>query len=1087
MTSKILKTKTSMSVKAEKVDTDHKIDESLYSRQLYALGRDAMTKITDSSVLISCRGNLSGSAIELAKCIVLAGLKRVTIHANTDVLTYRDLSSNYYVSPEDVGNPYLTKVTQCIASLNPNVAVDCCELITEPMVKEYKCVVFCDYDVHDLYFWNRVCRNNGVKFIMLQSHGLVFNMFCDFGDQHIVADKDGEPVKIGTVASVSKNKIRTTDAHNIFSGDIVSFEGELNGLASGMNGEPKMYLVNITSSHEFELREFSEAHRSMNAQERQVELFRTQPLVVPDQKPINVTFKQIKLPVTFKFKSLKESLENPEFVMFDTVDWDMPKILNTFMKAMSMWRADNKFIFAEESYVEDVWTAFPVNEEDYVALKRFFDMEVKFSKARDKLYPSAHVDKVFDILARTCSGSICGVDAVAGSTCAQEVIKAVSNKFTPTNQFLHFETLNVLPDNYLDERRKNEESFTPTQSRYDGQIVVFGSDYVNTLRTKNLFVVGAGAIGCEHIKNFGMMGVKKIIITDMDHIENSNLNRQFLFRREDIGQPKSVTAAKKGKMINSDVDIIAHENKVCKETVNIYNPEFFADVDVVANALDNVEARIFVDSLCVRYRKPLLESGTLGTKGSVQCVIPDLTESYSALRDPPEQSIAVCTLKLFPYKHEHTVQYARDMFEGYFNRAPSNLIKARDINNLKTMTPSEVSAILEDVTLLAKNSDNFKYCINLAYKQWHILFRDLVAQIARKYPKDHLDDEGNLFWSGNKMFPKVHEFDVKNETHVDFVIAFAHIWADVLNIPQNKRYPASKRDKFVAFLNERVPPKETVCKDVGTQEQKEQTAQKSGKKEKKNDEYDSTDMIATIQELIKKPSLSNVSVINFEKDDDSNHHIDFVTALSNLRSLNYHIEPKDRLATKGIAGKIIPAIATTTSIVSGLVALELYKTVYGQLIGKTYNTLQRYRYGSFNLAVQLFGFSESYPAKLTNIDGEFYSIWTQINVDPDEPLQKLLDEWSGVVHIKGGVHTPMNVDFISSDDGILYTQIEAFNDDDDVDINQQSLRELITQNKPGAKGDYYLSMSLERDADDDENQNNGANREDIILTVKASL
>lgn len=72
-----------------------------------------------------------------------------------------------------------------------------------------------------------------------------------------------------------------------------------------------------------------------------------------------------------------------------------------------------------------------------------------------------------------------------------------------------------------------------------------------------------------------------------------------------------------------------------------------------------------------------------------------------------------------------------------------------------------------------------------------------------------------------------------------------------------------------------------------------------------------------------------VTPLDFEKDDDSNFHMDFIVAASNLRATNYRIPPADRHKSKLIAGKIIPAIATVTSVVSGLATLELYKLTQG--------------------------------------------------------------------------------------------------------------------------------------------------------------
>lgn len=85
-----------------------------------------------------------------------------------------------------------------------------------------------------------------------------------------------------------------------------------------------------------------------------------------------------------------------------------------------------------------------------------------------------------------------------------------------------------------------------------------------------------------------------------------------------------------------------------------------------------------------------------------------------------------------------------------------------------------------------------------------------------------------------------------------------------------------------------------------------------------------------------------------------------VAAVSNLRARNYRIEEKDKHTSKGIAGKIIPAIATTTGMVAGMVCLELYKLLARR-------PLVFYRNGFANLAVPFFTLSEPVPVKRSKL------------------------------------------------------------------------------------------------------------------------
>ena len=93
--------------------------------------------------------------------------------------------------------------------------------------------------------------------------------------------------------------------------------------------------------------------------------------------------------------------------------------------------------------------------------------------------------------------------------------------------------------------------------RYDDQISIYGNKIQEKLNNEIIFIIGAEALGCEFLKTFALMGIatnkdKIVTITDNDNIETSNLNRQFLFKHDNIGEPKSIIASKEAIKMNTD-------------------------------------------------------------------------------------------------------------------------------------------------------------------------------------------------------------------------------------------------------------------------------------------------------------------------------------------------------------------------------------------------------------------------------------------------------------------------------------------------------------------------------------------------------
>ncbi|XP_074248483.1 ubiquitin-like modifier-activating enzyme 1 [Saimiri boliviensis] len=919
------------------------IDEDLYSRQLYVLGHEAMKYLQTSSVLVS---GLQGLGVEIAKNIILGGVKAVTLH-DQGTAQWADLSSQFYLREEDIGKNRAEVSQSRLAELNGYVRVlSYTGPLIEDFLRGFQVVVLTNTPLESQLQVGEICHSHGIKLVVADTRGLFGQLFCDFGKDMILRDSNGEQPLSAMVSMITKDSpgvVTCLDEaqHGFESGDFVSFR-EVQGMSELNDIHP--IEIKVLGPYTFSICDTSSFSDYIGGG----------------------IVSQVKVSKKISFKSLLASLAEPDFVVTDYAKYSRPAHLHVGFQALHQFcsqhsrppRPHNK-----KDATEVVTLAQAVNAQALPAVKQG-------SLDEDLIRKLAYV----------AAGDLAPINAFIGGLAAQEVMKACSGKFTPITQWLYFDALECLPEEKADFM---EDQYLPHQNRYDGQVAVFGSDLQEKLAKQKYFLVGAGAIGCELLKNFAMIGLGcgeggEITVTDMDTIKKSNLNRQFLFRPWDVSKFKSDTAATAVHQINPHIRVMSHQNRVGPETECIYDDDFFQNLDGVANALDNVDARLYMDSRCVYYRKPLLESGTLGTKGSVQVVIPFLTESYSSSQDPPEKSIPICTLKNFPNAIEHTLQWARDEFESLFKQPAENvnqyLTNPKFMEQTLRLAGTQPLELLENVQrhLVLQRPETWADCVTWAYHQWHTQYSHNIQQLLHNFPPDQLTSSGALFWSGPKRCPHPLTFDVSNALHLDYVMAAANLFAQTYGLIGSR-----DRAAVVTLLQSmqvlEFTPKSGVKIHISAQELQSTSASV--------DDSRLEELKATLPRPDKLAAFK-MYPIGFEKDDDSNFHMDFIMAASNLRAENYDIPPADLHKSKLIAGKIIPAIATTTAAIVGLACLELYKVVQG------HRKLQSYKNSFINLALPFFSFSEPLAPPHHQYYNQEWTLWDRFDVQGIQPNGK---------------------------------------------------------------------------------------------------
>ncbi|CAH8583731.1 unnamed protein product [Schistosoma intercalatum] len=446
----------------------------------------------------------------------------------------------------------------------------------------------------------------------------------------------------------------------------------------------------------------------------------------------------------------------------------------------------------------------------------------------------------------------------------------------------------------------------------------------------SVLLVGAGGIGCELLKNLVYNGFNDITIVDLDTIDVSNLNRQFLFSKKHVGRSKAETARDNVLEFKPTAHIVAYHKSIFSSS---FDSEFFGKFAVVFNALDNLAARKHVNRMCISAKIPLIESGTAGYLGQVEPLIPVVETSESEAtnteanqattyrtgcyecqpRGLGQRHYPACTIRNTPSEPIHCVVWAKYLFNQLFGQP--------DVDD-EDISPDFTDPSLHNHDRNQINDELLPAKNDLINKSDDVLNTDGTA-IGNSVKPDQISlrEWFHILWSSNENDQS--NLENGNISSGAISLSWRLFHHDIVTL-------VSMRDLWVDRQDRREPSP------------LEKTTMKDALGKYSDELLDST----CVSELRDQRKLSTSgwlriflkSVDKLQKqvedgggdkylvwDKDDSEAMDFVASASIIRSQLFHLPGADQLTRfiiKSLAGNIIPAVASTNAIVAGLMVLQ---------------------------------------------------------------------------------------------------------------------------------------------------------------------
>lgn len=418
-------------------------------------------------------------------------------------------------------------------------------------------------------------------------------------------------------------------------------------------------------------------------------------------------------------------------------------------------------------------------------------------------------------------------------------------------------------------------------------VQALGRDLVDKITRSKILVIGAGGIGCELLKNVVLTGFVDIEIIDLDTIDPSNLNRQFLFRPHHVGKPKAIVAREAAMAFNPTANIVArHANVKDKE----FGVEYFRRFAVVLIALDNESARRHVNRMCLAANTKLVEAGTSGYQGQAYPIQKGVTACFECNARPVQKQFPICTIRSTPDKPVHCVVWAKELHKLLFGDSKSSFLFEGQVFSPAVAAGAELHSDAGSVAPTTPGSSS-------AY-----------MPLVLTQPAPGASDASVREWA-TKLTVGIFHDDI--EQRLSFA-AESYKTAKHKPIPVDVPSVLATPGDYAEGGSSYLLDEQQVLTPAGSLRL----------------------FINVIMKMYASPE-TRAAIGSMEFTKDSPLDVDFVTGATNMRAFTFGIPLQSRFDVKSIAGNIIPAIAASNAMVAGFQVLEAIKMLRGDDVLKT--------------------------------------------------------------------------------------------------------------------------------------------------------